>query len=61
MTELVLVLLDPDVVRAVVDVDSPVLRAQPHCRLTTFIISLLIQNVEITKFDSLVTSLTRVQ
>ena len=61
VAELVLVLLDPDVVRAVVDVDSPVLRAQPHCRLTTFIISLLIQNVEVTKFDSLVTSLTRVQ
>ena len=30
MAELVLVLLDPDVVRAVVDVDGAVLGAQPH-------------------------------
>ena len=30
VTELVLVLLDPDVVSAVVDVDCPVLSPQPH-------------------------------
>ena len=36
VAELVLVLLNPDVVRAVVDVDGPVLRAQPHGRLSTF-------------------------